>query len=228
MKARFALIVFFLPILTGCYSRTTESTSMEKATDSLLVVLDNEIRLKTEFEKYKREVIDSLKQEAASPLSDSCRFDVWRNLFLQYRSYAMDTLVTIARMCRAAASSLGSDSLLWQSMLMEAEAYKGIGRYDESLAVLDSLPPAAVGMYHQDVLNRYTSVYYSLYENTYPRSDAERYREKLVAYRDSLIRISPEGSFNRKINTAELCRVNGEPELAIKILGGGGGGYTLP
>lgn len=215
--ARLLLFAIILQILAGCQLRP-ESASIMRVTDSLLVVLDNEIRLKPEHEKRKRHVIDSLNAVASTSLSDVERFDIGRKLFSEYRSYAMDTLITVARMCRQAAISIGSDTLQWRSMLMEAEAYKGIGRYDESLAVLDSLPPEAVARYRPEVLNRYTSVYYSLFENTYPRSDAEIYRGKLIACRDSLIKIYSEGSFSRNVNIAESYRVNGHPERAIEIL----------
>lgn len=202
-------------LIPGVADARPESSRM---TDSLLRVLDHEIEMKPVYDARKYHVIDSLKREAGKQTGAAELFESYRKLYAEYRSFSMDTLVLVARKCRHVALSMGSDSLVWLSRLMEAEAYKGIGRYTESLDILDSLPEEARRMYREKILNRYSSVYYSLFENTYPRSDADIFRTKMVSYRDSLIAMYPEGSWNRSINLAESLRMASRPDEALSVI----------
>lgn len=182
--------------------------------DSLLVILDREITLKPYYEAKKRAKINAIRDKLNFPISDSIRYEIMNSMFNEYRTYAMDTSLTIARECREIARRIGDDHVMWRSMLMEAEALKGIGYYDRSLRLLDSLPAEARHLYLEDVLSRYYSVYYSLAENTLPRADAMPFRDKLVLYRDSLVRFSKDIE-GKTINEIEYYKMIGDYQSAI-------------
>lgn len=108
--------------------------------------------------------------------------------------------------------------MLWQSRLMEVEAHKGIGNYHKALAMLDSMPAGGKKAMRNDILNRYCSIYYSLYDNTFPRSDAEYYKKKQICYRDTLVKESAPGSMEHFLNLAECCLLLDNPEDAIDAI----------
>lgn len=183
--------------------------------DSLLGEVDNRIERKPEYLAVKRRTIDNLKVKIASSRSERERFGNLYSLFQEYRTFSMDTSLIIARDCRQSSSKIDSDSIKWLAITMEAEALKGIGLYHQALALLESLPPEANDIFKSRILNRYVSIYYSLFENTYPRGDAEQYRQLLINYRDSLVCCFPRGSLDHHLNKVELLRLVGDIDNAI-------------
>ncbi|MCC8112382.1 MAG: DUF6377 domain-containing protein [Bacteroidales bacterium] len=126
----------------------------------------------------------------------------------------MDRTCTVATQARALADRLGVDTLLWKALMMQAEAEKAIGRYKESIKILDSIPREAYGPYANQIYSRYCSAYYSLEENTLPRSAAAPYKEKLIACRDTLAHIL-SGPSDRVINEIEYYKLIGDYKQAI-------------
>lgn len=185
--------------------------------DSLLNVLDNEIRQKSQYEASKRGRIDALHRQLNNAVTDKARFDYCRRLFHEYHTFSMDTSIIVARECRAIARRLDNDSIKYLAAMMEAEAQKGIGNYRDALAIMDSIPKAASHIHRNYYYNRYCSLYMSLYENTYPREDAEPYLRKLKAYRDTLSRCYPEGSWGNIINRAEALKLDGRHAEALAV-----------
>lgn len=182
--------------------------------DPLLKELDRVIANKEEYLQQRQNRNMQLQARLNSVSTDRERWDVLDRLFQQYRNYSMDTLLIYARQSRVVARSLGIDSLQWRAVMMEAEALKGLGNYDDALRLLDSIPAHSRPMMRPTIFNRYISVYYSLYDTTYPRDDADRYRRLLLNYRDSLIAYFPEGHPSQLLNLAEKARVSGHPKLA--------------
>lgn len=163
------IIFVFICLISFLYQETEAKTQI----DSLLEEVDLRIERKPQYLAEKMRRIENLKTKIALARSDSERFDDSYRLFQEYRTFSMDTSLLIARQCRQTASSIDSDSIKWLALIMEAEAQKGMGLYDQSLGILGSLPPGAREMFKSRIFNRYVSIYYSLYDHTYPRNDAE-------------------------------------------------------
>lgn len=208
------IIFVFICLISFLYQKTEAKTQI----DSLLEEVDLRIERKPQYLAEKMRRIENLKTKIALARSDSERFDDSYRLFQEYRTFSMDTSLLIARQCRQTASSIDSDSIKWLASIMEAEALKGMGLYDQSLGILGSLPPGAREMFKSRIFNRYVSIYYSLYDHTYPRNDAEQYRQNLIAYRDSLVSCFPQGSLDHQLNKVELLRLAADTENAIKEL----------
>lgn len=195
--------------------------SASSPTDSLLRQLDVRIKAKPHYVAQKRHRIDSLSHLLSAEYDNTARFSRMAELFHEYKSFSIDTAVMLSRQCRTMAIHTGSDSLLWEAQIMEAEALQSLGRYDESLRVLDALPASARNIFRLSLLNLYATIYYSLYQNTYPRSDAEAFGERLLQYRDSLVAILPPTDPEYHINMAERYRVLGNTQGAgeeVRIL----------
>lgn len=205
-------------ILILIFSFMSPKSAAKTLIDSLLSEVDSRIEQKDRYLAEKRRTIDNLQTKIASSRSERERFDNSYRLFQEYRTFSMDTSLIIARECRRIASAIESDSIRWLAMIMEAEALKGMGLYEQSLGILGQLPPGARDMFRSRILNRYVSIYYSLFENTYPRNDAEQYRQSLIDYRDSLVCHFPPGSLDHQLNKVELLRLTGDTDRAIEEL----------
>lgn len=172
-----------------------------------LQTLDNVLSRKSEFAAAKRSQLDSLLHLATMAAGVEARFNAYNDLFNGYRSYSMDTAIIYARKAIEVAEESRSDSLLWYARLLEAEGLKGIGEYNRALAILDAVPGKWRDRYHQKLLNRYCSIYYSLSER---RNRDERavnsYAGLMMAYRDSLMISNSENSPEYWLNRAERCR----------------------
>lgn len=208
--ARILFFSFFI-----IHSQIVHATS--ECCDSLLLVLDEEIKQKPKHEAAKRNRIALLHRQLNNAVSDKARFDYCRRLFNEYHTFSMDTSILIARESRTIARRLNNDSIKWLAAMMEAEAQKGIGNYRDALAIMDSIPKAASIIHRNYYYNRYCSLYMSLYENTYPREDAEPYLHKLKAYRDTLSELYPKGSWGNILNRAEALKLIGDYDGAIDI-----------
>lgn len=217
MKSIPKMLKYLFVAMVFCCSSPNIIALTDADCDSLLSVLDEEIRQKSKYEAAKRSRIDLLHRQLNNAVSDKARFDFCRKLFDEYHTFSMDTSILVARECRVIASRLDVDSVKWLAAMMEAEAQKGIGNYSAAIAIMDSIPHAAARITKNYYYNRYCSLYMSLYENTYPREDAEVYFTKLKAYRDTLSRSYPEGSWGNMLNKAELLKMTGNYEGAMKI-----------
>lgn len=193
-------------------------TAAKSKIDSLLCEVDYCIENRPQYLADKRRTIDNIRTKIASSRTDRECFGNTYRLFQEYRTFSMDTSLLIARECRQIASRINSDSIRWLARIMESEALKGMGLYEQSLEILKNLPPEAREMFKSRILNRYVSIYYSLFENTYPRNDAEQYRKCLIDYRDSLVSCFPRGSLDHQLNKVELLRLTGDTEGAIREL----------
>lgn len=210
MQYHIITIALLFLTLAGC-SRTDD------ANRAALQQLDDVIGRRPQYEAQRRAVIDSLNHALTDALTDSARFAVNGQLFTQYSDYNMDTALTVALRCAALApAQRNSQEALWRSQLMIAEALKGMGAYSESRAVLDSLPQFSDPDLRFKRLNRYCSLYMSLYEATYPRPEAEVYRQRIQDLRDSLVAISTPGTWTYCLNRAERMKMRSEDRLALQ------------
>ena len=177
--------------------------------------LDSMMALRPNLMAAKRNAIDSLWNLSRGAITPRERFDVLEKLFRQYRSYSMDSMLMVARMCRAEAEAHLGDSLYWRAVIMESEGLKGQASYYGALQCLNSIPPYWRKVFRQSLMQRYISIYYSLSEYTTSHEDSVRYTSLLEAYRDTVISEAPPGSVTRRLNLAEKLRVGGDPAGAL-------------
>ena len=172
-----------------------------------LQTLDSVLARKSEFADAKRVQLDSLQHQATMAAGIEARFNAYNDLFNGYRSYSMDTALIYARKAIEVAEESRSDSLLWYARLLEAEGLKGIGEYNRALSILDAVPGKWRDRYHQKLLNRYCSIYYSLSERrNRDENEVSAYGKLVMDYRDSLMISNSNDSPDYWLNKAERCR----------------------
>lgn len=171
---------------------------VENAISSLDIVMSQADKI----DATKRHKLDSLKRQLNLSLQPHERYRHLEALFTEYRSYAIDTLLDISRMCEAEAIKMADDSLLYNAFIMEAESHKGMGDYAKALSTLDRIPPYWKEKFHRRILNRYCSIYYSLADKAQTAEDKRVNTEKLNSYRDSIISMAQPRSTDYWLNTA--------------------------
>lgn len=211
LSGRKLAIVFLMGFLLAFVG---QGSSLEHRNDSLLQILDAALSQQHYYDNIKSEKIRRLQSESNRAMTDSDKFIALSNLFKEIKNFSMDQTCAIAEHSRRVANRIGNDSIIWLSMLMQAEAEKGFGQYLKSIEILDSLPPEAHKLFRKEILLRYCSAYYSLEENTLPRSAAAPYKQKLLAYRDTLAQTLTNPN-DRIINEIEYYKLIGDNKHAI-------------
>ncbi|MDY3858699.1 MAG: hypothetical protein SO006_07575, partial [Muribaculaceae bacterium] len=183
-----SLLLTGILITAGC-SRHGGSAATEAAADPAadpIAILDNTVAHHDEYTARKLRTIDTLRAALNDVTDDARRFEAEYRLFQEFRTFSMDTTLTLARELVTTATRMGNDSLIWLSHIMEVEALKGLGEYSAALQLLDRIPQPWKQTFRERILNRYVSIYYSLSEYPPTPEAGERYFNKLDAYRDSV------------------------------------------
>lgn len=167
------------------------------------------------IDSRKRHCLDSLRSVLNSAHSSRERFNSLRDLFTEYRSYSMDTLLIISRQCLNEAQKIDNDTLIYESYIMMSEAYKGIGEYNAALQTLDKIPEPWRTFFRQRIYNRYCSIYYSLVEHSSNPDDLAENSSRLENYRDSIISVSQPGSTDYWLNKANLRKSHNDLSGAL-------------
>lgn len=188
-------------ILQGCSDHISGDATQEMV-ENAIYSLDIVMSQADKIDATKRHKLDSLKRQLNLSLQPRERYRHLEALFTEYRSYAIDTLLDISRMCEAEAIKMADDSLLYNACIMEAESHKGMGNYAKALSTLDRIPPYWKDKFHRRILNRYCSIYYSLADKAQTAEDKRVNTEKLNSYRDSIIALAQPRSTDYWLNTA--------------------------
>ena len=195
---------------------TVNAARWSHRSDSLLRVLDRELSRSPQYEAEKMQRIHRLRNRQKATVDLREKFDLTQQLFREYRRYNMDTTVILSREASDIAERLGIDTLKWHAKIMEAEGLKGMGMYQESLAILTALPQQARDVNPVRYYNRFTSLYISLLENSLLLPEAEEYKAKQLAYRDSVMMFDTS-EWGRVVNQAESFKLTGHPEKALEL-----------
>lgn len=215
MNRFITLLIPVLIVLAGCGAGPGGSGAGEITSDEAIARLDSVMALRPRLAAQKRRAIDSLWILSRGAVSPRERFDVLEKLFGQYSSYSMDSMLLVARMCKAEAEANLGDSLYWRAVIMESEGLKGQGQYFMALSRLREMPLRWQKVYRQSLMQRYISIYYSLSDYAHSREDSLRYHALLESYRDTVIAEAAPDSPSRRLNRAERLRVGGHPSAAL-------------
>lgn len=215
MNRFITLLIPVLIVLAGCGAGPGGSGAGEITSDEAIARLDSVMALRPRLAAQTRRAIDSLWILSRGAVSPRERFDVLEKLFGQYSSYSMDSMLLVARMCKAEAEANLGDSLYWRAVIMESEGLKGQGQYFMALSRLREMPLRWQKVYRQSLMQRYISIYYSLSDYAHSREDSLRYHALLESYRDTVIAEAAPDSPSRRLNRAEQLRVGGHPSAAL-------------
>lgn len=178
--------------------------------NALLKELDRILEERAIYEGYFRERISVLEGVLADQDEPSKRYGIVRRLAREYSAYSMDSTMRWLEEGRGIAKALGDKDLSDDVSLLMAEQYIAAGYHAEASDILSSMRPQSLG---GDNLRQYYRCRHSLSGElmAYARNDAsfsDRFWER-AHYRDTLLSLTPEGSFewlNLKREEAEHRR----------------------
>lgn len=186
--------------VSGCGDR--QRPAVPSDCDEALELLDLTMARSSELDASKRHKIDSITGKLNTARTPAERYTQLEQLYQEYRSYAIDSLLYISRQCEREAALMHNDSLLNNAYILQAESYKGTGNYAAALASLEKIQQPWHDTFRRRILNRYCSIYYSLAEHSSTDEDRAINTGKLKAYRDSIIAMTDPGSPDYWLNNA--------------------------
>ena len=198
---------------------TANMAFAEDNLDSLLIRLDQTI-LRHEIYKNAREArIRVLKEKAvnAEPVSLAA-YQLNDSIFREYKSYMCDSAVHYLNKNVEIARKLHDREREYKSIFLLSSLLATAGMYQEAVDMLgdirrEQLPSSLI----QDYYVCKEHVYREISGNSREPKSKRRYGDLSLAYRDSLLRILPEG-VDKRIELQELVlRADGRMEDACRI-----------
>ena len=185
MMARRVISVVIIALL-GIASVAMASSVQRFNTDSLLRVLDGIVENDRHIEENLQHSIATCRSELRLAENDSVRFGVLGCMFHLYRKYRLDSALYYARLRADVARQMGNRDSISEALMNVADALKGVGRFQDGLAVLRGLPNdeyVKASNYYYYLLH---SITLSLYNEYSDAEQDEYYRKLLRSYRDDL------------------------------------------
>ena len=187
-------------------------------TDSLLVVLDKIVAGQEHIEEAKQREVTAARARLRQVRGDSALFDALGEIFRQYSKYRLDSALIFARQRVEVANRLGIRDSVVVAELNMADGLKGLGRFYEGLDLLQELS-------HEDFVKNSDYYYYllhsitlSLYEDEGDSQLDDYYKKQLRSYRDTILKINPEGTSGYVINLGEIYISEGRAGYAVDVL----------
>ena len=211
MRERWSIILFLL--------FTANIAFADNNLDSILIRLDQTI-LRHEIYKNAREArIRVLKEKTvnAAPVSLAA-YQLNDSIFPEYKSYMCDSAVHYLNKNVEIARKLHDREREYKSIFLLSSLLATAGMYQEAVDMLgdirrEQLPSSLI----QDYYVCKEHVYREISGNSREPKSKRRYGDLSLAYRDSLLRILPEG-VDKRIELQELVlRADGRMEDACRI-----------
>ena len=211
MRERWSIILFLL--------FTANIAFADNNLDSILIRLDQTI-LRHEIYKNAREArIRVLKEKTvnAAPVSLAA-YQLNDSIFREYKSYMCDSAVHYLNKNVEIARKLHDREREYKSIFLLSSLLATAGMYQEAVDMLgdirrEQLPSSLI----QDYYVCKEHVYREISGNSREPKSKRRYGDLSLAYRDSLLRILPEGA-DKRIELQELVlRADGRMEDACRI-----------
>lgn len=187
-------------------------------TDSLLIVLDNIIKDKEKYELLKQQNINRHKDRLANSRSDIEKFREYGKLFYEYRTYKLDSAMFYALKRVNIAMNMGIKDSISVAKMNEADGLKGLGKYNEGLTLLNSLPRDSFTVNNPYYYHLFHSITLSLSKNSYYEDEVNFYNKRLHAFRDTISIVNKAGSAGYIVNKGELLKLYGKYDEALELM----------
>lgn len=166
----------------------TPFVSYSQNVDSLLVVLEETMSKRTEYDLSKETRINNLKklfEDSTTSLEN--QYYITNKLIDEYEYYSFDSTLNFIEKNLKLANELENNFLIQESTLRLAKILTTSGRYDESIDLRERIEPSNLS---QDVIWEYYFIYKRCYAELRNISRVARIREKYnelhLAFKDSL------------------------------------------
>lgn len=174
-----ALSIVFLVIPSISYAQNI---------DSLLVVMEEVMLKRNEYDLSKEERINNLKELLEDPeASIENRYYIINRLIDEYEYYSFDSTLAYIEKNLELADILDKKELIQESSIRLAKLLATSGRYDESINLLEEISTSNLS---EDLIREYYIIYkrcyYELRSISRVSSISEKYHRLYFSYRDSL------------------------------------------
>lgn len=158
-----------------------------RGADELLIQLDQLVSQRPDGDQNHHEIINRGWTDFYNSENAEQQYNALRGLYEQYRSYKIDSALTVADMRLTLARRLGDGSKTTSASLNLAEAYVRSGAPDKTIAILDTINEANIRDYHVKYRNSiYRSAYELKAETSLLTGDRLEALDKLKKYRDNV------------------------------------------
>ncbi len=183
-------LIFFLFLLS------TFTVAARQPIDSLLLELDKTLAGSTRYEEEKLRRINLIKEGLQKGMPQEEEYRINRQLYQEYEAYICDSARHYINRNMAIATRLGNKEWLDEAKLCKAHILSTSGLYAEGIKLLESIDKTHLP-------ERLLPDYYTAFENIYLylaeyAQDDEymgEYLQKMKTYRDSVLLVVPEGSY---------------------------------
>ena len=184
----------------------------------ILEQLDQTISRKEEFQHHKEAVISQIKQRLTYAADHTERYKLCGELFNLYLHYQADSACHYIHRKEYYNSLQSQPERDIEISINRAEVRGVMGMYNEALTELQTIHPHELSSPNLEYYYFTIRACYGwMADNTVDPHVKQTYLKKTELYRDSLLKILPQGS-NRNIVLAEKMILNGQADQAIPIL----------
>lgn len=181
-------IVFVIAFISFFVVRSSEL-------DSLVALLDDEIKNKSRYEQVKKNRIDAIFSFLKKPGIDTLeKFRYNKLLISEYEKYSFDSTILYIEENLKIAEQLGNQELINETLVSLGANLSNVGRSKEATDILMKVDTTIL---NKDQKIRYNNIQRKLYEDLcYYASTAnslEYYRSKYDHYTSELMKLLPEG-----------------------------------
>lgn len=166
----------------------THFVSYSQNIDSLLVVLEETMSKRNEYDLLKEERISNLKKILEDPnASLENQYYIVNRLIDEYEYYSFDTTLNYIEKNLKLANDLDNIQFIQESTIRLAKLLATSGRYDESIKLLEEINSTNLS---QDLVREYYIIYkrcyYELRTISRVNSISAKYNQLYFVYKDSL------------------------------------------
>ena len=201
-----------------CLAFFQTTVMLASPTDSLLAVLDTVIEYSAQREAILQRRVDELKSAFRTSHAIPRQFTLSRKIYYNYHRLQLDSALHYARLGVHLGQLLDNPDSLVKAQLIEAEAFKCLGRHYEALQVLNGIRhdvrhPVSPSYYYQ-----YHSNLLSLYEMASDNEDRQYYQKLMKLYRDSTDIRGGNDDISLRINQGEILKTKRQYQEAVMLL----------
>ena len=201
--------IFLLPVI--CFSTALLAQSR---TDSVLRLLDDAIKKRSEFAETKEFRIDSLKIAARQSSDNEKSYVLYPRIFEEYKKYNIDSALWIAKKKNAVARRLNNIQLQYESQMNIAEMLGKMGMYKETFDIMDRIKRSDLDKSQWSYyFHLFHSIYSLLQQNALSQQEKEHYQSIITLYKDSLLQVTdPQTLAYKLILNGKLTEQGKYPE----------------
>jgi len=165
---RIVFILFFFPFCL---------LSAQNDTDSLLNVLDKTINNQIIYSNQKESKINSLKNNLKQALIDSRKYEIYRQLFEEYKSFKSDSALIYAQKELQFAREINNADYITEARLDLSSVMSISVMYREAIDILNAIDINKTPKFKADYYHRYINLYAHMADYTVSTQEKIKYKE---------------------------------------------------